>query len=514
MRRVKQLMVNLLLMTAATLSMRGVGLLFNVWLTGRLGAEGVGLYALIMSVYGFAVTFSTSAVSLASSKMVAEAMGRGSVGEIRGAMVRCILYALSFGTAGMVLLYTLAPTLAAKAIGDLRALPSLKILALTLPPLALSSALNGYFTAVRRVYKNVTAQFAEQGVKIALTALLLSAFSASLTAACAAVAMGGLVSELLSLILSLVLYLFDLRRHNRSKRGERSPRGLTKKLLAITLPVSVGAYIRSGLVTVEHLLIPAGLKKFGGGSVIAGSAALAAYGTVHGMALPVVLFPQAFLLAFAGLLVPEVSESRAAGGREHIRYMVGRVFQISLLFSVGVAGVMTANAEALGRYIYGSAEAGLYIRLLSPLIPVMYLDSAVDAMLKGMDEQVYSMGVNIVDAALSVVLVGSLLPICGVWGYILMVYITEILNAAMSMTRLLRRTKVQLHLTRWLGLPLFCVLGATAFSTLFWRLMPQGGVISFIGRIVFSVILYLLLLCGTGAVTREDIRWMTGVVKG
>ncbi len=516
MKRVKQLLINLFLMTGASLTMRGVSLLFNVWLTGRLGAEGVGLFSLIMSVYGFAVTFSTSAVSLASSRMTAEALGHGSKREVRGAMIRCIAYALAFGGAGMVLLYTLSPVIAEKAIGDLRTLPSLKILALTLPPLAVSSALGGYFTAVRRVYKNVAAQFLEQGSKITFTALLLgSIFASDLTAACAAVSLGALLSEVISLILSVILYLYDIYRHNRPAANDRMLRGLTKKLLAITLPVSVGAYVRSGLVTVEHLLIPVGLRKFGAG----GADALASYGIVHGMAIPVVLFPQAFLLAFAGLLVPEVSESRAAGGDKRIRYMVGRVFQISLIFSVGVAGIMVACAGELGELIYHSREAGQFIRMLSPLIPVMYLDSAVDAMLKGMDQQVYSMGVNIIDAAMSVALVYTLLPIWGVWGYVAMVYVTEIVNAAMSITRLLSRTGVQLRLARWLGLPLCCIIGATAMVGIgkhFFGGIFGGstGTVTLVGEIALIAALYMALLVATRAVTREDVWWMRSVMRG
>ena len=46
-----------------------------------------------------------------------------------------------------------------------------------------------------------------------------------------------------------------------------------------------------------------------------------------------------------------------------------------------------------------------YIKLLAPLIPLMYLDGSVDSMLKGLGQQVYSMRVNILDSLLSVVLI-------------------------------------------------------------------------------------------------------------
>ena len=84
---------------------------------------------------------------------------------------------------------------------------------------------------------------------------------------------------------------------------------MQRKLLGIALPVAFSSYLRQGLVTIEHLLIPWGLKKKGDSQ----QAALSTYGILQGMALPVVMFPYAFLSPFCNLLVPEIAEKRAAG---------------------------------------------------------------------------------------------------------------------------------------------------------------------------------------------------------
>ena len=44
-------------MTIVSLIMRAIAVSFNSYITGRVGAEGMGLYSLITSVYTFAVTF-------------------------------------------------------------------------------------------------------------------------------------------------------------------------------------------------------------------------------------------------------------------------------------------------------------------------------------------------------------------------------------------------------------------------------------------------------------------------
>ena len=45
------------MLAAVALSMRGISLLFNRFITEKVGAEGMGLLSLTMSVYAFAVTF-------------------------------------------------------------------------------------------------------------------------------------------------------------------------------------------------------------------------------------------------------------------------------------------------------------------------------------------------------------------------------------------------------------------------------------------------------------------------
>ena len=37
---------------------------------------------------------------------------------------------------------------------------------------------------------------------------------------------------------------------------------------------------------------------------------------IHGMVMPLILFPSAFLMAFSSLLVPEMAEANAVGHKE------------------------------------------------------------------------------------------------------------------------------------------------------------------------------------------------------
>jgi stage V sporulation protein B len=173
----------------------------------------------------------------------------------------------------------------------------------------------------------------------------------------------------------------------------------------------------------------------------------------------------------------------------------------------------------LGEAVYGSREAGMYIRILAPLIPIMYVDSSVDAFLKGMGEQVYSMNVNIIDAAASVFLVWLLLPRMGLWGYVVAIYVTETLNTTLSLCRMLRMSAMPVSIWKQVFGPLLCIIGATTVCRLGGILLhkPIGGTADLILHIAVCTAVYLVFLTLTRVFGRkdwQDIGRMLGVSRG
>ena len=410
---------NALWLIALNLFLRTVGVSFNVYLAGRAGGEVMGLYSLILGVYGFFTTLGGGGAHLGCTRLIAETMGRfperDAPDPARQAAISHVLrvslgYALLCGVGAGVMLFPAAPYIGRVWLGDLRTIPSLRVLALSLPVVSLSGCLSGYFTGMRRVALPSLTGVVSQVLRLSLCAALLGAWlPRGASYACLALVVGSSLAETAGLVLSALACLFEQRRHGGRVRNERLPTGKThllSRLLHITVPVTVAACLRSGLLTLQHALIPRGLRAVGA----SWSAALASYGVIHGVVLPVVLFPSVFVSSFSGLLVPEIAEANARGHHRRVAHVSGRVVSVALLFSFGAAGLMCCFSAEIGQLVCSSREAGAYIRILAPLIPIMYVDSSVDGVLKGMGQQVYSMTVNIIDALTSVILVWFLLP--------------------------------------------------------------------------------------------------------
>ena len=426
----KKLIYNTALLTGSSLLMNCIGMAFQIWLVGRIGTTGIGLYQLVCAVTSLCATVAISGIRFACTRLVSEELGLENSAGIRGAMRRCTAYGLFFGLASAAILWLLAEPIGFLWVGDARTVLSLQISAFSMPCIALCSAFSGYFTAVGRVWKPTLVHLAEQLAGIALVALFLEMSpEGDIEKSCAAVTSGRLAADVLSLLLMAVVYAADRRSYY---SGDEGGLRLTGRMLKIALPLAVSAYARSALSTLQHLLVPRGLKAAGYSS----DGALSGYGVIQGMVLPAILFPSCIMAAIAELIIPELTEAQVRQDEEGIKQTVASLFRMSLLFSSAVALFLFLFADMLGYVIYNSGEAGYYIRLLSPLVPIMYTDMTVDGCLKGLGQQVWIMGINILDALMGLLLVWWLLPRYALSAYIGIIYFGEVFNFILSVFRL------------------------------------------------------------------------------
>ncbi|MBQ8005150.1 MAG: oligosaccharide flippase family protein [Clostridia bacterium] len=511
MRDIRRFFASAALLTLSALIMRSISVSFSAYAANTAGPEAMGLFSLIMSVFGFGLTVATSGVNLAVTRMVSEAHGQNDPALAAKSMKKCIAYALAFSLFAASALFIFARAICKSILQDERAVLSLRILAISLPFISLTSALNGYFTAVRKVYKNTAYSIAEQLIKIFITVKLFEAFlHKGIEYACIAMVAADAISEFSAFLISFTMYYFDKDRSPKEKFTSVPDSFVKKKLCSIALPVAFSTYIRSGLLTIEHILIPKGLAKSGKNH----TEALSSYGMLHSMVMPVILFPTAILSSFAGLLIPELAEAKVKNKKALISSIASRAFQYSLIFSFGIAGFLISFSGELGLLIYESPEVSRYIRFIAPLIPVMYLDSVTDAMLKGLGKQVYSMNVNIIDALLSIICVIFLLPKFGMTGYIITIYLTELINAALSISGLLSTADLKPKIFKWVFAPLFSILGASAFSRFIFSFIDLP--LSMLKQIIFNGIIMLLFytvfILISGAMSKRDRVWLKNVI--
>ena len=119
---------NAAILTATGLLLRAIGMFFRVYIAARIGAEGMGLYQLIYTVYTLAVTFATAGLSVAATRICAQLFAGGCPGKARRAMESVLSLGCGLGFLAGMLLYAAAPWAA-----QLQTLPVDGIIVVTSP---------------------------------------------------------------------------------------------------------------------------------------------------------------------------------------------------------------------------------------------------------------------------------------------------------------------------------------------------------------------------------------------
>ncbi len=450
------------MLTVVALAMRSASMLFSSFISKSVGSEGVGLFTVIMTVYSLALTLATSGISLTVTRLVAAARE----GEKRSILRGAVAYSLIFGACGAVLLFTLSDTVSVHILSEPRAALPLRLLSFSLIFVSLGAVFNGYFVGVKRVKFNAVAQIFGQCVKILACILLVSAFGGGDVYRCVvSLALGITATEIASFVLIFVLYVVDSKKIPLGEKGSSKTPPALRKVSETALPLAFSQYFRSVLLTAEHVLIPRCLMYRGDSN----SQALSSYGTLHGMALPAVLFPMSPLSSYSGLLVPEFAEDESRGNNERMSKITSEALSVTLSYGICAAVFMLSFSQEIGYTLYGTFESGYYVRFLAPVIPIMYLDHVTDQILKGIGEQVYSMWVNIADSCLSLLLVCLLIPKMGISGYAIIIILMEGFNFSFSIIRLVKRVKVKLPFVRAVVIPMVEASAACLLSDLLFR---------------------------------------------
>ena len=435
LKRFKVFFLNSLLMITSSLVLQIIKLVFNIYVSNKVTPEVLGVFQLIMAAYFFGITLASSGINISCMRVVSEELALGNSFGVRNSSKMCIKISVLVSFLASIIFYVNADKIVKFCFQDKVGPNIIYLICCALPLIAVSSAITGYFIAVRRVYKTVIGQFLEQFSKIIAIIVLFNLYSSSfsLENVCFALILGDLISEIACFVYLIIVYVFDLRFHFSTTNSSKFD-SFVFRICRILFPVAITSCIKSGISTVKQLIIPSSLEKNGKNS----AEALSEYGIISGMAMPIVMFPATFLVAVAGLLIPEFSRYYVKQDYKKIKLYSDKLIIGSFLFSLILVTFFYIFGDNIAWIIYHNNEVGSYIRVFSLLIPFMYVDIIIDNILKGLDSQTNVMIINIIDLAVSTVFIFFFVPIFGIKAYIVSIFISEILNLSLSLKNLLK----------------------------------------------------------------------------
>lgn len=500
----QNLFTGALTILSASLITRILGFVFRIYLSNQLGAQGMGLYQLVLSLYMLVVTFTTSGISVAVSRMVAEQLEINRYKSTRTILRMAVKYSLFISVFASVLLFVSAGFIGEFVLKDTRTVLSLRCLAPSLPFMAVSSCIKGYFYALRNSFKPSSAIVIEQLSKIAFTVAIIGLWLPyGDTYTCAVAVLGMTVGEIISCIYTVAAYFSGNGRKSSKNAKQKS---VLKEIVSVSLPIQTSSTFHSLLRLAENLLILSGLRAFTGGD---SAAAIAGYGILKGMVLPLLMFPTSFLQAVVTVLIPEVAGANACGNTKTVNTAVCKTLKLTLLMGVCITGIFFLFPRQIGDILYNDSSVGVMLGKLCFICPLMYLEMVTVGILNAVGEQISPMKYNIADSLLRIFLIYLFVPTGGIDAFLWIMVASNLFTSLLNLRRLLKVTKISFRWFDWLIKPGLATVAAAipaglAQSALcgccpLWMSTAVGTVI--------SVCTYFVLLFPLDCLNRRELDY-------
>ena len=488
----KPIFYNALMLTAINLLLRFVSTSFQIYLSGMIGAAGIGLLQLVLSVGTLTLTVGMGGIRTATMYLSAETVGQKRQERMIWVLSGCILYSVLLSSGTAIVLYHFAPVIAGQWIGESATTGAVKLLSFFLPVNCLCGVMVGYFTGVGKIGTLAIVEIAEQFFSILTTILLLTLWAGeNPPQACCSVIIGSGFGACFTLVTLLIL---------KSRESTTTSRwfSVRKQLLETAVPLAIADNVKAGISTTENLMVPKRLALYPGAV-----SPMATFGMVCGMVFPILMFPVAILFGLVELLIPELARCNAAGSNTRIRHLTERSLLLALIYGTFCGGILFITAETLCAKLYSTPEAGKYLRLFAVLAPMLYCDAIIDAITKGLGQQKSCVRYNIITSSLDVIILYILLPEYGITGYYISFLSTHLLNFVLSARLLFKIVGkvIRFHTT------VFCII--SSICAIYFVSSIQHD----IARCLVFSCAYFLMLIFTGVIKKYDIVWFEGLLK-
>lgn len=401
---------------------RILGFFFKIFLSRIIGAEGIGLYQLVMPICAICYAIGISGFEVAVSRLTAVYYSKKKPGAAYNLTLLAGMISLAICIFCCIYIRINAGFIAKYFFHNMDCAPLIRIIVLSIPFSCIHCMVSGYYIGQERTAFPALSQLSEQIIRIASVYFIIkiTGRSDAYTGALSLVA-----GELGASVISITCIIFA----RRNKDGATAERWFSKKnikeITSTALPVCGNRTALHGIQSIESTLIPFMLIQSGYTS----AEALSFFGIITGMALPIILFPATLTNSISVMLLPSVSKIK--NNPEKIRESGISTLLFSLIFGfICIIFFETAGAE-LGALCFKEEEVKIYIRIMAWLCPFMFMSTTYKSILNalGLSSKVFAN--NMLSEAVCIIFI-LLIPKLGIKSYMFGLLLNHIINALLQ----------------------------------------------------------------------------------
>lgn len=442
-----QILKNAVILGFSGICAKSFDFAFRAFYSRSLGAEGMGLLALGFGIHGVLLTVSTAGLGVAVSKIVSEYLEQGDYGAVWKSMKLALYGVIALSIAVIFMTFLGSEWIAERILGDVRVSSSLCCLVPSILFMGISYCLKGYFYARRRVIIPASSEFLEQAVKfIAISLLLHHMLPKGIAYGCTAVFLGISIGEFSSCFYLSIFFLKEILK----LKMPTKQKNILPAILKISFPSMLTSLAGSVLRMQEEVWIIAALKRFG----MDHAEAVSNLGLLHGMVMPMLVFPLTLIGSATTLLVPEIARANTSSDQRRLRRMTKKIYRFGMLGGTLVMLCFGLFSEQISHFVYHESRIVSMVRSLAFLCPFMFMDSLSCAILNGLGSQFSMLCYSLSDSLIRLSGIYLFVPHFGMGAMLGIVMFSNIFTCTLTMRKVLsqnglrmRRFRLKMHRT-------------------------------------------------------------------
>lgn len=436
----KRLIRGTLLLTCAGLLSRFIGFFYRIFLSHTIGAQGLGLFQLILPLQSLVMAISVSGMQIAISRLCASCIALGQ--KKKAGDFFWIGSILSAATASFLscFIYEHSDFFALEILKAPQTNSLIRILAFSFPLGTLHTCINSYYFARKQTGIPSFVQLLEQMIRVSTCYFLSVIFISEERPVTPAIAVGGtLAGEVASAFVSLLCIGIHFHQNSYSLFRIKGVPSLCQELFHISFPLTINKVLLTVLSSMEMVLIPQRLRIYGLNS----RETMSIYGIFTGMAMPLILFPGTLTNSAAVMLMPSVAQLQALGKNEKIRRVTRQLFYCCSIMGIVCMFLFLFLGDFLGSFLFHNATAGTYIRTLSFICPFLYLNTTLTSILHGLGKAGLCLLHSVISISVRLSFVLFAIPLLGIRGYLYGILLAELILTLLHLillTKIIRET--------------------------------------------------------------------------
>ncbi len=502
------------------------GAVFRLPLVNWIGDTGMADYSPAYYIYAFLMILATSGLPVAISKMVSESIAIGNHYQAHRVFTLASRLMFVMGFVFFLILFIFAPQIAA-LMKNPDAAPGMRMIAPSLLLVPVMAAVRGYFQGMQNMKPTAISQTVEQffRVVVGLTASYILFFVVGdgvfggydkYAGGAAGANLGATAGSLGGFL--MIIFIYMLARKGILKRAEKSAsmkqesdKSILKKILIISVPITIGAAILPIANLVDSALVVNRLLAGG----FATETAKSLYGQLSGFIGPLINVPQLLTQAVAVSIVPIIAAAFQLKNREELQKNTALGIRMSVIIGYPCAFGLMVLAEPILLLLYpnqaesaSSAAPLLVINAFGLLF--LSITQTVTGILQGVGKQtlpVRNLCIGIVAKIIVTwILVG--IPAINVKGAAIGTVLMYMIAVTLSFKQMLKYTNVHIDINLTFIRPLISagVMGALVFGIYKLLMLVQShNSIATLLSVLVGAVVYAIMIFVTKSVQKEEL---------